>query len=118
LRVGDLHLLNRYPMSTMNDQTPTSILGLVTRGKPLDFKPSPFQSIESLAYSEPHPSGIAAHVFEAHEAAKAKSYASGSATVQVSVNMYTGALELIPESKTVLEALQALGAEAKITIKW
>jgi hypothetical protein len=113
----------------MNDQTPVSILDLVGRvpvreRKPIDSpftpksSPPPFPSVTQLAYSEPHPSGIAAHVFEAHEAAKAKSYASGSATVQVSVNMYTGALELIPESKTVLEALQALGAEAKITIKW
>jgi|LakMenE18May11ns_1017448.scaffolds.fasta_scaffold9652471_3 hypothetical protein len=105
-------------MSTMNDQPAVSILDLVTRGKPLDFKPSPFQGIEGLAYSEPHPSGIAAHVFEAHEAAKAKSNLGGSATVQVSVNFHTGAIELIPESKTVLEALKALGAEAKITIKW
>jgi len=80
--------------------------------------PSPFPSITQLAYSEPHPSGIAAHVFEAHEAAKAKSNLGGSATVQVSVNFHTGAIELIPESKTVLEALKALGAEAKITIKW
>jgi hypothetical protein len=104
--------------ATMNDHPPTSILDIVTRGERLDFKPSPFQSIESLAYSEPHPSGIAAHVFEAHEAAKAKSNASGSATVQVSVNFHTGAIELIPESRTVLEALKALGASAKITIKW
>ena len=80
--------------------------------------PSPFSTIHQLAYSEPHPSGIAAHVFEAHEAAKAKSNLGGSATVQVSVNFHTGAIELIPESKTVLEALKALGAEAKITIKW
>ena len=80
--------------------------------------PAPFPTIHQLAMSEPHPSGIAAHVFEAHEAAKARSNASGSATVQVSVNFHTGAIELIPESKTVLEALKALGAEAKITIKW
>jgi hypothetical protein len=80
--------------------------------------PAPFLGITQLAYSEPHPSGIAAHVFEAHEAAKAKINSNGSATVQVSVNFHTGAIELIPESKTVLEALKALGAEAKITIKW
>jgi len=111
-------------MPTMNGVSIKDITADWQRKPKADFSPftkalpPPFPSITQLAYSEPHPSGIAAHVFEAHEAAKAKSNLSGSATVQVSVNFHTEAIELIPESKTVLEALKALGAEAKITIKW
>lgn len=80
--------------------------------------PSPFPTIHQLAISEPHPSGIADHVFAAHEAAKAKLDQGVSAVVQVSVNTLNGAIELIPQDRSILDKLLALGCEAKITINW
>jgi hypothetical protein len=80
--------------------------------------PSLFPTIHQLAMSEPHPSGIADHVFEAHEAAKARLSRSGSAVVQVSVNTLNGALELIPKDRSVLDKLLALGGEFTVTINW
>jgi hypothetical protein len=68
--------------------------------------------------SEPHPSGIAQHVWDAHEAAKAKLNQGGSAVVQVSVNTVNGALELIPKDRSTLDKIKALGGEVTVTINW
>jgi hypothetical protein len=68
--------------------------------------------------SEPHPSGIADHVFEAHEVAKAKMNRGGSAVAQVSVNTINGALELIPQDRSILDKIMALGCEVTVTINW
>jgi hypothetical protein len=82
--------------------------------------PSPFPTIHQLAMSDPHPSGIADHVFEAHESAKARlsRSGSGSAVAQVSVNTINGAIELIPQDRSILDKLKALGAEVTVTINW
>jgi hypothetical protein len=68
--------------------------------------------------SEPAPSDIAQHVWDAHLAAKAKMNRGGGAVVQVSVNTLNGAIELIPQDRSILDKLKALGGEAKITINW
>jgi hypothetical protein len=80
--------------------------------------PSPFPTIHQLAMSEPAPSDIAQHVWDAHLAAKAKMNRGGGAVVQVSVNTLNGAIELIPQDRSILDKLKALGGEAKITINW
>jgi hypothetical protein len=80
--------------------------------------PSPFPIIHQLAMSEPAPSDIAQRVWDAHEAAKAKMNRGGSAVVQVSVNTFNGAIELIPQDRSVLDKLLALGGEVTVTINW
>jgi hypothetical protein len=66
--------------------------------------------------SEPAPSDIAQHVWDAHLAAKAKMNRGGSAVVQV--NTLNGAIELIPKDRSILDKLKALGGEVTVTINW
>lgn len=77
-----------------------------------DYKPS----IEALAHSEPHPSGIAAYVFEEHEKNKARLHRHGSATAEITFRDEIGAFELIAENRDVMDILRTLGPQAKITI--
>ena len=80
--------------------------------------PSPFPTIHQLAMSEPAPSDISQHVLDAHNAAKAKMNRGGSAVVQVSVNTLNGAIEIIPQDRSILDKLRALGTEVTVTINW
>ena len=80
--------------------------------------PSPFPTIHQLAMSEPAPDGVPQHEWEAHLAAIEKMGKRGSAVVQVSVNTLNGAIELIPEDRSILDKLKALGAEVTVTINW
>jgi hypothetical protein len=104
------HLLDHHPHPTMNHPA----FSPFAEAPP----PSPFPTIHQLAMSEPAPSDIAQHVWDAHNAAKAKMNRGGSAVVQVSVNTLNGAIELIPQDHSVLDKLLALGAEVTITINW
>ena len=73
-------------------------------------------SIHELAYSEPDVSGIAPHVFAAHQEAKSRLKQHGSATAEITFRPDVGAFELVAENKDVASILRALGPQAKITI--
>jgi len=70
----------------------------------------------ALAFSEPDVSGIAPHVFAAHEEAKSRLNQHGSATAEITFRPDVGAFELVAENKDVASILRALGPQAKITI--
>jgi hypothetical protein len=73
-------------------------------------------TIQQLAMSEPHPSGIPDYVFAAHEEAKRNIKRHGSATAEITFRPDVGAFELVAENKDVASILRALGPQAKITI--
>ena len=75
-------------------------------------------TIQQLAMSESHPSGIPDYVFAAHEEAKRKIRQHGSATAEITFNPDAGAFELVAETRDAMDALRALGAGAKITIHY
>lgn len=96
-------------MSDKKDRV--SILELI--GKvPIREKPS----VEALAHSEPDVSGIAQHVWDAHEAAKRKIKRHGEVTASITFVPDWGAFMLSAEQSDVIDTLCSLGPQAKITI--
>ena len=73
-------------------------------------------SVHELAYSEPDVSGIAPHVWEAHEAAKRAMRPRGDVTFEITFKPDIKAFDLVPENDHALNILRALGPGAKITI--
>jgi hypothetical protein len=73
-------------------------------------------TVQEMAYSEPDVSGIAPHVFEAHNQAKARLPQHGTASASITFRDEIGAFELVAENRDVMAILRSLGPEAKITI--
>jgi len=75
-------------------------------------------SIHELAYSEPDVSGIAPHVFAAHEEqiARATEPKPQPITAEITFRPDVGAFEMVAENRDAMSLLRALGPQAKITI--
>jgi hypothetical protein len=69
-----------------------------------------------LAYSEPDVSGIAPHVFAAHEEQIARATAPQPITAEITFKPDIGAFEMVAENRDAMSLLRALGPQAKITI--
>jgi hypothetical protein len=75
-------------------------------------------TIQQLAMSEPHPSGIPDYVFAAHEEQLARATAPQPQpiTAEITFRPDVGAFELVAENRDAMSLLRALGPQAKITI--
>lgn len=97
-------------LNTPMNPFPTSVLDMVKAG---ERNPSP--SILELAYTTP--SGIAQHVWDAHEKAKADmGRQRGQVEVEITFIPEVGAFEMVPKDIATLNLLRSLGPQAKITI--
>lgn len=75
----------------------------------------PAPSILELAYA--HPSGIAQHVLDAHEKARAEmGRKRAQVTAEITFQPSVGAFELVTATHEMRDILLALGPGAKITI--
>jgi hypothetical protein len=103
-----VHVLDHYQITAMNYPSIKSEIDQAER--------SP--SIHELAYSDPDVSGIASHVFAAHEEQLARATAPKPRpiTAEITFKPDIGAFEMVAENRDAMSFLRALGPQAKVTI--